>query len=753
MTGHIALGAPGALREYMIANLDLYSKAPANQFAAKLATGAGDYDDLQNWSYFVMDNWQTGVGQKDAEAGGFLYAECDTRYPNQLFLSRHLHLEMQDSAGVHALDATEVTAEETIGTAQTKRRWAVQIGGGTGRTLDTVWVYLKNDGASYTVRLSGDTTSAPGTSLQTGSITTSTTTPGYQWYKCALTLTNITSSLYWVSLEPTTTGVVPKVGAVHATPTLVKYYDGAAWQTTTDYFGILLNAGAYGNDGTVPLDNSQVVEFNDTLYVIGLDNAGSYKRTGSAPGWSAAAGSVTGTPLLPLGDLLYIARDQATTSASNMDTGETITNFSVPDGANGEVAHLAVWGGYLWAAYAHNVFYTSTPGADGAQWTGPVAVSHDGEIVTGLAGLGDYMYVSTEKELVYVGFGDQVLGVSVWGSPSAANGANMLHWQGALYIPMQESMIRYDAQSMLPMGPDLGEGLPGDKQGNIVAVASTNNWLFIAVDPRSTSDRATVWAYIGQGWHSIAVLPPGMQTSSLYYRRSNQRLYIGCDTGHVFSLYVPDVAKVVDATEPEFAPVGWLETDWFYGGLRDVNKDFESVYILGEDITANQYIDVYWQDDASTNWEYLGRVTSNQQELRWSDYGTRPNTEQLKLGLLLRTTDQSESPFLRAVRLKDHPIVSDWYRWSFPILVSNNQQQVDGSIATENAQQKRDHLDTLITQVPPFIFRDMDGKLYEVKVMGCPIQHDTVEWYDGELVFDSLYNLTIEQIRNGEYSA
>ena len=155
MPGHIALGNVGALREYMIANTDLYSKAPANQFAAKLATGAGDYDDLQNWSYWVQDNWQMGATQKDAEAGGFLYGECETRYPEQVLLSRHLHLEMADSLNVYACDAAGVKGEETIGSAATKKKWAIRIGGGASRELDTVWVYLKNNGETFTVRLSG----------------------------------------------------------------------------------------------------------------------------------------------------------------------------------------------------------------------------------------------------------------------------------------------------------------------------------------------------------------------------------------------------------------------------------------------------------------------------------------------------------------------------------------------------------------------------------------------------------------------
>ncbi len=350
MSGHIALGNVGNLREYILANTDLYSKAPANQFAAKLATGAGDYDDLQNWSYWVQDNWQMGATQKDAEAGGFLYGECETRYPEQILLSRHLHLEMADNY----TDASSVTGETTVGTTATKQKWARYLTGDTGRSLDTVWIYLKNNGQTFTVRLSADGASAPGTSLASTTITTDATTPGYAWYKATLSPTAITDPAYWLSLEHSTSGTVPKVGTDHGGTTF-KYYDGSTWQSTGDAFGVFFNTEAYG---AVPLDNAQVVEFNNELYAIGYNNATIYKRDAMADtGWEVAAGSVTGTQLLSLGDLLYIALDESTGIPSYMDTAESITNFFVPDGASGEVAHLANFGGFLWipagSTYAH----------------------------------------------------------------------------------------------------------------------------------------------------------------------------------------------------------------------------------------------------------------------------------------------------------------------------------------------------------------------------------------------------------------
>lgn len=742
MPGHIALGNVGALRDYMILDTNLYSKAPANQFAAKLATGAGDYDDLQNWSYWVMDDWQSGVGKKDAEAGGFLYGECETRYPEQILLSRHLHLEMADSLNVYACDASSVTGEETMGSAATKKKWAIRIGGGASRELDTVWVYLKNNGETFTVRLSGETTSAPGTSIVTDTITTDATTPGYAWYKASWPAETIASTAYWISLEVASSGTLPKVAASHATPTF-KYYDGAAWQSTTDYFGVLLNPNAYGAD--VPDTDALVTEFNNELYVGG---GGLHKRTGSAPGWDASISGVANPDqLLDMGDILFII--DSNNASKQMDASESPVALGANLSGDDEAQVATKHAGIVWVGFQTDLAYTG----DGATWTTVTDISWSGDYITGIAGLNEYVYFSTRRGFSYVGFGDEVIPVSSWGSPSNDNGRGLLHYQGQLFIPLQESLIRFDGTSILPVGIDLGEGLPGDRQGNVAALTSTNNWLLMGVNPRNANTvGAGVWAFNGQGWHHIATLPPGISISSLYYRRSNQRLYIGCDTGHVFSLYLTDVAQVVDTTEPEFAPVGWQETDWFFGGLKEVNKDFESVYVSGEDCTANQYVDVYWRDDESTEWEYLGRVDDNRVELRWSDYSTRPKSRQLKLGLLMRTTAANASPLIRAIRIKYHPMVSDWFRWSFPILVSDNQQELGGGKSTYNAYQKRTHLDGLITQVPPFIFRDMDDIEYEVKVMGAQIQHEGVELINGVKVFDSVYNITIEAIRNGIYT-
>lgn len=749
MRGHIKLGAVGALRDYMLVDVRQYLEALANQMAAQIGGGAGDYNDLQSWGAWVMDDWRAGSGKKDAEAGGFLYATIDTRFPNQQRLPRHLALEMADAGFVADCDAAIVSGEVTIGTGQTFRKWAMQIGGGAGQSVDDIWVYLKNNGETYTVRLSGDTAGAPGTSIATCTVTSSSSRPGYGWYKTTAISQAITSANYWISLEVASTGTLPLLDDSVGGPTAA-YYDGSAWQSTGSLFGLLLNPLAYHAD--VPSESSQIAEFNDLLYVVG--DGVIYKRDASAPGWSDSAGSAAGTQLLALGEYLYIANNVATDAPSNMDASETVTTFAMPGTASGECGFLALWGGLLWAAFGNNVWYTNVPGADGADWTGPIEVAHGGVDITGIAGLGDYLYVATTDGLVYVGYGDEVRGVATWGSASPLMGRGMVHYQGSLYIPTQEALLRWDGSNMLPMGPDLGEGLPDEYQGNIAAVVANNNWLMVGIDPRSAESSASVWAFNGQGWHHIATLPPTLTISCLYYRRSNQRLYVGAGSGHVFSVYLADVAGVVDAVDPEYAPVGWLETDWWYGGLREVRKDMESVFLLGENLAAAKSIKVYWKDDESTDWELLGTATADRTELRWNDYDTRPNTRQLKLGFLMQTDNPGVTPVLRAVRVKYHAMVMDWERFRLPIQVSDAQMMVDDDINPYTALQQWTQLKALSKQVPPCIFENPFGIQYEVKIVDASFQIDRYEWLplEGRASISGVYHVTVEQVTQNEYT-
>ena len=83
------------------------------------------------------------------------------------------------------------------------------------------------------------------------------------------------------------------------------------------------------------------------------------------------------------------------------------------------------------------------------------------------------------------------------------------------------------------------DDLPADKLGAPVLLAAMNQWLLAAVNATGDTSSSTVWAYLVEGWHPIATLPPGVLIKAMYYDRTLSRLWIGCDHGLVFWTYTP----------------------------------------------------------------------------------------------------------------------------------------------------------------------------------------------------------------------
>ena len=170
--------------------------------------------------------------------------------------------------------------------------------------------------------------------------------------------------------------------------------------------------------------------------------------------------------------------------------------------------------------------------------------------------------------------------------------------------------------------------------------------------------------------------------------------------------------------------------------------------VMGDDISSVQPVRVYWVDEDSDAWEYLGEVTASGQELRWSNYATRPNSKQLRIGLGIyakETINYAGTPVIRAVRVKYHNMITDTFRWNLPIQISDN-QITNTTLNTYTAAQMRAHLDSLVRQVPPVIYEDVDGVQYECKVLDCTVQLDKLEAVNSVQRYSAVYRLTVEQV-------
>lgn len=761
MEGHVKLGPYNDIRPYLInsARSD-YTRANANQMADKLGTGAGDYSDLTSWTAHTEDDWQAGIGKRDVDAGGMLYSESETRYPNRLQLPLALVAANQADATNFALNTGYapgvLKAESTmaIGTTQTYSAIAKAIKG-NGTKLIGVHILLNNSDAvdSWTIALFSSTGSpaVPNSAIRTV-VEYSDSFIGYTNHYITFddTLTNGTT--YHIVVYPTTATqtmniAVDTSGASAADLTSV--YNGSAW--TGAYTGARFLMEPVMSMPVATAAVSKMIYFPATGYMYAAAGAVLYRQTDDTAKWvTLHTLGATITDLFTDGSVLFIGLGDVTAHVQ-MISDETLSTPGTPVAAR----LFCSWSlGYLWRAINNVVYRTS----DGATWSGPFEICPTGFAINGMAGQGDYLFVSCDDALYYVGYGDAVYVVTPWGqlNPAEKFGANMVNWQGSLYIPIAQGIIRSDASAMLPVGPDLGEGLPLFRSGNIGGLATQNNWLYCTVI--GTGGASSVWAYNGQGWHFVAVAPTAdlLYFTSIYYNRKQQRLYLGTNAGAIFYVVAVDSPNTIDiGTVTYTATTGSIETDKIFGGLRDVDKDMESVTILGDDIDDDHTVQVYWQDDASETWELLGEVTESGQELRWDDYTTRPNTKAIKLGLVLNAKNSlipTGTPVVRAIRLKYHNMVTDTFRWGLSIRVSDNQIMVDGVPNTYTAAQMITHLDAMTKQVAPIIFEDLDGLLYECKILNAQRNIDKTSWENGEKVTTYIYRLTIEQVTNGYYS-
>ena len=792
MKGHIQLGTIGDLRDYLLIDPLQYHAAPANPMAPRLNTGE-KFAELTGWAEWVQADWPGGVGRQDPASNGYLYGDLDSRVSGQLILPPALGATISSALQYGTLRKNRglfLPAEASAYTTLT-----LASGGTTG--IDTA-VYAETDwvstcvnifarqsaGGSATIKLYTSEYVATGTLAGDGA-------PYFAWRNVVwpepYTFVATGNVLIEIMLVSGTLEVACGYGwANHAT----RIYAGG-WSSVT-YAPLLVTDWTGRKDGianyysfvrtserllvvaeqTAPLHTLYLGSYNVEANTIGLASSYTLRETdltittGNTSTYNGVLAVADGVTITVEGGAALEITDELTTiSVADEDLFmaapavqfDQYTYIPVGDGfgkiaadGNGttetpDASIFSAWVGYLWRATGNDVYYS----ADGATWTGPVAIGGDDYRVRGLAGLERTVYVATDEGLFYVGDGDITIGISPWGT-LVESAVRAVNYEGALCLPVAGRIMRYSAEgAFLDIWVQRADDLPADKLGAPVLLAAMNQWLLAAVNATGDTSSSTVWAYLVEGWHPIATLPPGVLIKAMYYDRTLSRLWIGCDHGLVFWTYTPDYAlNPYNDSNARYMPYGWLETPRFYGDLKKVDKDNESVFVTGE-FPAGTSAAIYYQSDQNSTWTLLGTVTADNTELFWSDYTARPTGKWIKLGVLLATSDPAKTAKVKAVVLKYMPMTMDRERWQLPILVSEEQEMVDGSQDTQTKAQKLAHLRGLITRVAPFTLVDMDGTSYDVKVVGA---NRSVYQYAprvgaGDAVVDWIITMSLEQVR------
>lgn len=764
MTGHIKLGELGDLRDYALLDPAQYRAQPINPMAAKVGAGGANYDDYMGWSFWVQEDWPNGAG-KPANAG-VLFGDVAT------FQSRRLTAPLQCwPVGIHPQNSWSyvhsnwpwvVSGVAEVGDDATWQKVAQFVEAGDTQTIQQCWFWVQPAGAALTISLERCATDggAPDDLVAYRTIS-SFDRPGAQWLLLDLGSAVAMETGYDYYLCVTSSGAVGVPYMVrdtdYYTGTMVAY-DGTSWAEATVgdsalamfcIANVVDNALAAG--GWAAEEIVDVVQWNGTIWAYG--RAYMYSLDPGSELWEdkfdieVYEGPPNCVDLQEYAGDLYCAHGAS--GLYRLSTLGTLTE--VENGGSTQPASvLSSWNGYLFVAHGNQLWYT-----DASTWEGPIYVGSSAYTITGMAGMDDSLYLATEEALWRLAPGDIVQGVLPWPSQSALNGRRMINHAGNLYIPVSNRIWMYAPNGTLQdMWVSEASQIPPEYMGQIHSLASTHLGVVATVQPVDDSLSPSVWLATTYGWHVLAVLPPGAGAGRVVTDAINNRLWIASRCGLMFSIYLEPMAAAPLYNENQpWGNVGWVEWDWYTGDLVDIDKDWESVTIYGDDIGVNQPVSVFYKATELDSWRWLGTVTTENAELRFNELAYRPAGTKLKLGLLIESNDYHTTAAVRAIRVKHHPMLTDRWRWQVALPVHDNQEMPDGTLNSYTGAEVAAHLDELIGRVSPFVLEDMGGTQYEVKVVGATRNVASWRWQPPASRADIqyVYTLTLDQVTAEAY--
>lgn len=761
MTGHIRLGEPGDLRDYALLDPRQYHAQPVNPMAAKIGTGAGNYDDFMGWAFWVQEDWGGGAGRRAAD--GVLFGEGATFQSGRITLPlKGWPVSVQGPVWGQMAYPWGLDGEITVGAGQTVTKAVQWFDVQPADQFQQFWVLVNPAGAA-TVTLTlerGATVEAPTEVFASHTINTTEARPGPQWLLLDLGSAQTLDSADKWFLGVSSTGVVKVPYWVYdedISPLAMRGAPGYAYVFVGDdnvTMGMIANNIPYslsagGWSAAEPVD---IVQWDERLMCYG--RAYLYELAEGGDLWEdefymvnfeAPAGC---TDLHIWNDMMFSAHgSNGLWQLENDSTLQEVLN----GGLRQPATLLHSWNGYLFVAHQNKVWYSDGSTWEGAFEFGPL----NGYQVRGMAGLGDSLYVSTDDGLWRLAPGDVVEGLVPWPSISSLNGRRMVVHNGALYIPMGNRVLMFAENGALQdVWVDSRTAIPKEYMGQIHSLCSSQMGLIATVSPVDDALSGSVWLMTTEGWHVLAILPPGMGAGRVTVDSAHNRIWVATKCGIMWSMWwQPMAAAPVANVNQPWGASAWVEWDWYTGDLVDIDKDWESVTIFGENLSENRPVQVYYQEVDGGAWRWLGTATNDNAELRWEQFAYRPQGPKLKLGLLLRTNDYHYTPSVRAVRVKYHPMLMDRWRWQLALPVHDGQEMPDGSINSYTAVQVRSHLDSLIERLPPAVLEDLDGVQYEIKVVGATRQVAEWQWRPemAAAVIDWLYTMTIEQVTAQRY--
>jgi hypothetical protein len=241
---------------------------------------------------------------------------------------------------------------------------------------------------------------------------------------------------------------------------------------------------------------------------------------------------------------------------------------------------------------------------------------------------------------------------------SQNNGRNPMRNGVYLYFPMLQGLERYYSGAVDDMGPNLGDGLPTNRRGAIIAMQGYPGKFFIAVDAGSAGYSSVLDS---GGWHERYRAPKGQRIQAMAFQVTPgtglDRLWIYQGNDLIWLPFPSDSTNELQDTAYEYTPEFAVEFSRMHAGMFDVQKLVKKIKVQSESLEVDVdtgkpicWFEMDYRLNEDEEWTTLDDIfkTSPTQEIDFTEiYGIAG--KRLKFRVRGYTRDKAKTPAFLAV--------------------------------------------------------------------------------------------------------